>query len=710
MLIAQKAEESREMLRESVSLLPLEHRRLLESQLSDGGLSATTSFGNPNASTNITNLGMEMSWEAVTAPTGVPMHSTPPRASSVGLVQTPNNRVGTNNRSPIVIPSSPAKSPSSPQKKSPLVPKFQPPMAPIDTQTLGRILKPPTPKRAGLLSYMTPLRTPTMAGKGGAGTGVDPDRSGAPPPTTGRAGTKNAFFDPDVRAVKGLILPPAGSSPLSAADRNKIALRTKLPRFDDDVEMRDVDAEEADTESEEEVQEELEEQSDESFVYAPPPSTLLKSNLTGGPLSANSIVQMKKARERGRERLEKEREAQERERERLAARERDMAAKRAKLEQQRKNLGGNDSSFTSTGSGSGGKRKRDGDDQMTRIDDEMEDAEMASALGGKAKRKNDSGSVQIVRKPLPATTASTNPTAPFATRSKQAIWVPKPAESVASMSSRSGALVPPTTMAPSVTSAGGHVDVPEIPRRSSRFSATSGSAPGSVTGGSQAGGSARAPSPTPEKSEHDGEDDTEEEDEEPLSPKMPGAYIPDEGDNMTDETTSGRRIRGAKSRTAAKPPSKSKTTTKPGSKKATTIVTAAAGSSSSTGTAQTRQTRSKRATTGSLVSVPTSIAEDVVLETVVEDEAMNRSPSKGKGRGKRSESGASITTGPTRRSLKAVAEDTPQPETEDHTDSGKLGTARRSSRRLTALSAGETEAATTSASSATGGRKSGRKA
>lgn len=634
MLIAQKAEESREMLRESVSLLPLEHRRQLESQLSDGGLSATASFANPNMSNN----GMEMSWEAITSPLGgTPMHSTPPRGSS------PIRRGGANARSPIVIPSSPTKGPSSPQKKSPLVSKFQTPATPIDTQTLGRVFKPPTPKRGVIMSYMTPLRTPMVPSKTGAPSsvsGIDPDRSGAPPPTTGRAGSKNAFFDPDVRAVKGLIL-PSGSSPLSV-DRSK----GKARALADDVEMRDARAGD-DTESEEEVLEELEGQSDESFVYAPQP----RSNTAGGLLSASSIVALKKMQER-------EREAKEREKERAAVREREMAAKRARLEQQRQSLG-NDSSFTSVGSAAG-KRKRDGEDDMGRSDEEMQDADTSA---GRGKRKSDGGLPQVVRKPA-ATTASTT-VAPLLPTSR-VISVPIPAQSVASMSSRGGALVPPTTIAPSVTSAGGPPSegVKAGLRRGSR---TSNSAGDSVTGGSQAG-SARAPSATPSA-----DNLTEDEDEGPTSPQMPGAFILEEDVNVP----LARKTRSAKQSTS-KPPSKSKATPKPPSKTETTPGKPAA-----------RQTRSKR-NISSLATVPTPIAEDEVLETVDEEEPVNQSPSKGKGRGKKS--GASGV------SKKKAVEDTTEGETDDATER------RRSSRRLTALAGGDAEG-----SSAAGGRKSGRK-
>lgn len=641
MIIAQKAEESREMLRESVSLLPLEHRRQLESQLSDGGLSATASFANPNTS----NSGMEMSWEAVTGPLGVtPMHSTPPRGSSPAMPG------GAHARSPIVIPSSPTKGPSSPQKKSPLVSKFQMPSTPIDTQTLGRVFKPPTPKRTGLMSYMTPLRTPMVVNKAsgvvGGAAGVDLDRSGAPPPTTGRAGSKNAFFDPDVRAVKGLIL-PSGSSPLSA-DRGK----TKGRHLVDDVEMRDADGGD-DTESEEEVLGALDGQSDESFVYAPPP----RSNTTGGLINPGSIVALKKMQER-------EREAKERDRQWRAAGEREMAAKRARLEQQRQNLG-NDSSFTSAGSAAG-KRKRDGEDDMGRSDEEMQEAEISA---GRGKRKSDGGLAQIVRKPVPAAVAPVTIAPLLPSSMSRVISVPIPAPSAASVSSRGGALIPPTTIAPSVTSAGAPPSESAAggPRRSSRISTASGE---SATGGSQAG-STKAPSATPSAGNQ-----TDDDDEEVTSPQMPGAFILEDEENAPPP----RNTRGAKPR-SSKPASKSKAAVKPPSKTETT-----------TTRPPTRQTRSKR-NVSSLASIPTPITEDEVLETVDEDEPMTQSPSKGKGRGKR---GGSV--GPTKKGAKAVVEDTTEGDTDDATER------RRSSRRLTALAVGAAEA------SSTGGRKSGRKA
>lgn len=303
---------------------------------------------------------------------------------------------------------------------------------------------------------------------------------------------------------------------------------------------------------------------------------------------------------------------------------------------------------------------------MGRSDEEMQEADTSA---GRGKRKSDGGLVQVVRKPLPAATAAT--VAPLLPTSR-VISVPVPAPSAASMSSRAGALVPPTTIAPSVTSAGAPPSEGATGpfRRSSRISTTSNSAGESVAGGSQAG-SARAPSATPSAG-----NPTDDEDEQPTSPQMPGAFVLEEQDNAPP----ARKTRGAQTR-SAKPPSKPKAVAKPTSK-----------GESSTGKTPTRPTRSKR-NVSSLASVPTPIAEDGVLETVDEDEPITQSPSKG--RGKKGAAAASAK--------KKAVEETTEGETDDATER------RRSSRRLnTALAGAEPESS--SASAAAGARKSGRRA
>ncbi|PVF93680.1 hypothetical protein CPB86DRAFT_789878 [Serendipita vermifera] len=686
--LAQKAEEWREMLRESIALLPLEHRRVLESKLNEGGPSATSSFANPSKGTQQpANGGMEMSWETV--------DSSPPRPVASSPVQ-PAATLSADPL-PLTIPTTITPShtrPSSPQKKSPLVTKSsQQPSSPIETQTLGRIAKVATPRRrSDHMSYLTPLKTPfpmvpsPMAGGVPAVTPLaDLGRSGAPPPTTGRAVNKNAFFDPDVRAVKGLVLDSATES----ERKKKAAL--KGDKSVDDVEMRDADGDETEEEDAQPHDEGADGDDDDSFVIAPPPSSSVLG--FGGLVKPSTIVAIKKMQERERDKQEKVREAQERQAQLKAQRSQELAARRAMIEQQRRSLGGNDSSFSSVGAGAGGggKRKRDRDDNMGRSDEENDDAGVDTDRSlGFGKRKSDGGVAQLVRKnvsvPAPAPVAV--PTAPaMSTRS------------AASRSTRSGALVPPTTHAPSITSGGAMATAQEatspVLRRSSRISSNDGSAAGD---NSQAGGSVRGPSPSPDPTEHG---DSEDHEGRAGSPQMPGAFVLDQNDgtdDSVDETkkTRTRRTTSAKGgRSATASPTKGKSTrAKPdsskgagGKKRPPNSTETAASSSARPSSRQTRSGRSLAGVSVPSLSVPTPIAEDAVLETVDEDEAP-KSPSK-------STRGATVA----RRAAKlSSAGEGTEGETDENAP-------RRTSRRLAAAGTAPEGSSTTTG----GGRKSGRK-
>lgn len=703
--LAQKAEEWREMLRESIALLPLEHRRVLESKLNEGGPSATSSFATVTKSTVPPTGGMEMSWETVDSSPERPLIIT---SSPVPAAATSHDVP------PLTIPSTVTPShtrPSSPQKKSPLVTKSsQQPSSPIETQSLGRIAKVATPRRrSDRISYLSPsLKTPfPMASSSpnpsallSATPLLDLARSGAPPPSTGRAVNKNAFFDPDVRAVRGLVLDSATES------EKKKKAASKGDRSVDDVEMREADGDETEEEDPQERHDEgADGDDDDSFVIAPQPSSsVLRSNpalaALGGLVKPSTIVAIKKMQERERDMQEKVREAQEREAQLKAKRSQELAARRAMIEQQRRSLGGNDSSFSSVSGGGGvGKRKRDRDDNMGRSDEEKEDAGGDTDRSmGYGKRKSDGG-IQLVRKPV-----SVPAPAPLAVPAAPAMSI---ARSAVSRSTRSGVHVPPTSIAPSVTSAGGMAtaqkeETSPVVRRSSRISNPSNS--GSAAGdNSQAGGSVRGPSPSPDPTEHgDDSDYHEDRGDREGSPQMPGAFVLDQNDGTDDTTDETRKTRTRRTtstktgRSATASPTKGKSTkAKPdsssGRKRPPNSNETAA---STSGRPSSRQTRSGRTFAGvsvPSVSVPTPIAEDVVLETVDEDEGPPKSPSKASRRAE----GAAV------RRVSKVASSVGEG-TEGETDETAP---RRTSRRIAAAGAAPEGSSTTTG----GGRKSGRK-
>jgi hypothetical protein len=281
----------------------------------------------------------------------------------------------------------------------------------------------------------------------------------------------------------------------------------------------------------------------DSFVIAPRQANAFNSAsspypnisglaaLGGGLISAASIVQIKKAQEREREREQQEAERAERERVERERKQAELVERRARLEAVRRSLGGGaDSSFGSisgadVSAGAGGKRKRDRADIMTREDEEMlnasdNDADDAGMLTGRGKRKSDNGVATLVRKPL---AGSVGAGVPMSTRSITS----------AGKTSRSGALVPPTSIAPSVSvaAANAHQEQQQQAgvRRSSRISNTSGSQTGSNQG----------PSPSPEPTE-EGEE-TADEDDGDMS--MPGAYVMDEEESTTGVTRVGGNLR-----------------------------------------------------------------------------------------------------------------------------------------------------------------------
>lgn len=683
MILAQKNEEWREMLRESVALLPIEHRRVLESQINEGAIKPPTSFANPHLRAiaphahdrrdedeervrAIAGPSMEMSWESI-EPIVPDSQSTPPPPGKDAA----NTTAGTLHTDG-GVPVTPL---SSPQKRS-RVARSSAVFSPIETQTLGRVAKAPTPKRpGGLMSYMTPLRTPMLGattrtpGETPSSLGLE-DRSGAPPPSTGRVANKNAFFDPNVRAVKGLIL--SSETPVSKGPGAHIR------RASGDVEMRDADDGDTDIVDEQEqeasrVQEEQERVEstgeDESYVIAPPPP-LRSRPLVGRPDFAAKVAQIKKAVDREQERRQQEEEASARQQERLAQREREAMARRAKLEQHRQSLG-HDSSFGSASGGTTGKRKRDEDDTMTREDAEKMDEDDSV---GKGKRKTEAGPTPVVRKPGVGPRISNE-------ASIGRINVPEPPSSTSSRTTRSavGAHGSSTTAIPSSDGDGGQAhSQPLGVRRSARTLQPNLSpiAPGSATGGSQGsrGGSLRGPSPSTGPSETG---DTEE----AGSPRMPGAFFPDEEED--GETKSPRKSTRRSKATAGKAtPVKPSTRTKPDSKTKTetkakrgSVEKPPSTGSQTSQAAPTQRGRGKRGV--NVISVPQPIEEDKALETAEEESDAGR-------RGKRGAAGVAIPPAVTRRSLRATASMSAAETTEAETDEldGESEAVRRSSRRL----------------------------
>ncbi|KAG8784641.1 hypothetical protein FRC20_004920 [Serendipita sp. 405] len=676
-IISQKAQEWREILQEAIALLPIEHRRALESKMNETDISIGTLSG---LSTTITipapiDNGMEMSWENID-PVG---HSTPPR-----LI--PSTTVSASNQGTTSALATPA---ASPLKRSSRVAKSSPLAMPIETQTVGRVTANNTPRRPGAISYMTPLRTPSLIHKSNISDHfIDVDdlgRSGAPPPSTHRASSKNAFFDPNVRTIRG----PVFSE--TTPKNQLLQLGPRSRKVSGDVEMLDATADETEAAGDEANRSNIIEESDDSFVIAPQPKVAGRLSAgAGGLLSASSVVQIKKAQERQQERGEREKEAREREKERQAARERELALKKAKFIEQRRSLGGSESSF---GPGpSVGKRKRDGDDNMSREDEERDNA--SESGGARGKRKSDSGTPQVVHR-SPLSQRELGIVAPFS------VSVPEPAKSAASVASKRG-VVASASATPSIAPAEEAGSEAAL-RRSSRVSNPTNSASGSVAGGSQVGGSVRGPSPTPETAEESDEDEGHD------SPRVPGAFIYDD-----EMETSPRKTRGrAKPSETSKPASKAKSTrVKPDSKakKSSTpnmAPSSPAPSVASVSSAQTRQTRGKRMLSGNVVSVPQPIAEDAILEAVDEE---GESPRKAGTRGKKATATASVPvpatpSSSTRRSTRNAA---PSAVEATEVDTDEAG-ARRTSRRLNAPSATQGEGSA-AGSSAAGGRKTGRKA
>lgn len=542
LMLAQKAEEWRETLRESVALLPLEHRRILEGKLYESSLGPASSFAQPFTTANVgntsvSNINIDMSWEDIDTND----QSTPPRTIPTAA---------TTSRSPLP-PTTPARPPKSTTS------------TPIQTQTLGKVLKPPAPRRSD--NWLTPFRTPMTRANEDLLRGLG-ERSLAPPPSTGRA-KANAFAQlEELLAAQG-------------ADHLLDDLKKGGAKQDNvvgDIVMGDGD----ETESAEDI---ASAEEDESF--------LLKERRNPLQPIASSLLAIQKAQQRRNEQLQAEQKAQQRAVE-------ESMERRARLERNRKSLG-EGSSFTSDG-GVGGKRKRDPDDVMRREDEEGDEDLSRSArrrtLGSSTGPGSGLGGALGDSGGLGGSGGGGGGGRSFEMAlSTHRLRVPtmKPGHS-----SESSAKEPPTSISPA-HHASEHLKPGDLKlsdlqvKKSSNTSSQAGTV-------EELEGSNRGPSPSPEPTEAGNEEgETADEDER----VMPGAFVHDD-----DASTTTRKTRRTTKKPVAAVGSKS---TRSKTKKPPSAASQPPPSSG------TRKTRSGR-TTGEM-AVPSAIPEDAPVSTAEED-------------------------------------------------------------------------------------------